>query len=200
MHSSELKIRDQGSSGISGRLYDGEKIYLGPIDYEKDPEIEARWTWDAEFMHLMDMEPARPMSPEQIKKKYEGIEKEAEQSRNLFYFTLRLRPDGRLIGYARIYWIEWSHGNAMLQLGLGDPSDRGKGYGSQALRLLMHFAFAELNLFRLSAMVPEYNQVALRLFQKAGFVEEARRRGAIHRYGRRWDLIYLGLLREEWQA
>jgi len=195
-----MNLQEQRSAGIDGALYEGEAIYLGPIDYEKDAEIEARWTQDAQFMHLMGLEAACPMSPEQVRKKYEALEKEAEQDRNLFYFTLRTRPDGRLIGYARIYWIEWAHGNAMLQLGIGDPCDRGKGYGSQALRLLLRFAFAELNLFRLGAVIPEYNQAALRLFQKAGFVEEACRRKAVHRYGRRWNLIHLGLLREEWQA
>ncbi len=200
MQSSEIITRGQEPAVISGGLYDGEAIFLGGIDYEKDPEIEAGWSQDAEFMHLMDLEAARPMSPEQIRKKYEALEKEAEQNKNLFYFTIRLRQDRRLIGYARIYWIEWNHGNAMIQLGLGDPSARGKGYGGQALDLLLRFAFTELNLFRVSAMVPEYNQVALQLFQKAGFVEEARRHKAIHRYGQRWDLIHLGLLRQEWQA
>ena len=56
-----------------------------------------------------------------------------------------------------------------------------------------------LNLFRLSARVPEYNQAAIALFRKFGFVEEVRRRQALDRDGRRWDLIVFGLLNSEWQ-
>ena len=74
------------------------------------------------------------------------------------------------------------------------------GYGTEALQMLMRYAFSELNLFRLAALVPEYNQAAIHLFQKAGFIEEVRRREALNRDGRRWDLIHLGLLREEWEA
>jgi RimJ/RimL family protein N-acetyltransferase len=49
-------------------------------------------------------------------------------------------------------------------------------------------------------LVPEYNEGALRLFQKFGFVEEIRRRKALNRDGALWDLIALGLLRSEWEA
>jgi RimJ/RimL family protein N-acetyltransferase len=86
-----------------------------------------------------------------------------------------------------------------VKIGIGSPSDRGQGYGSEALRLLLRYAFAELNLFRLSAFAPEYNPVALHIFRKAGFVQEVCRRQALNRDGRRWDLVYLGLLREEWE-
>jgi RimJ/RimL family protein N-acetyltransferase len=65
--------------------------------------------------------------------------------------------------------------------------------------LLLGYAFRELNLFRVSIAIPEYNQVALRLFEKAAFKVEARRREAIHRKGRRWDVLHYGLLREEWE-
>jgi RimJ/RimL family protein N-acetyltransferase len=50
------------------------------------------------------------------------------------------------------------------------------------------------------ANMPEYNRPALRLFANAGFVEEVRRREAIHRDGQRWDLIQMSLLRPEWTA
>ena len=82
-------------------------------------------------------------------------------------------------------------------LGIGDPADRGKGYGREALALMINYAFEELNLFKLTAVIPEYNRVALQLFAQAGFIEEVRRRQALHRYGRRWDVIHMGILRDE---
>jgi RimJ/RimL family protein N-acetyltransferase len=85
-----------------------------------------------------------------------------------------------------------------VRLGIGDAADRGKGYGSEAIKLLLRYTFEEINLHRLSAAVPEYNLPALRLFDKAGFSIEVRQRQFLHRDGRRWDMLGLGLLRSEW--
>lgn len=96
-------------------------------------------------------------------------------------------------------WIEWSNGNGFLRLGIGAAEDRGKGYGTQALRMLLRFAFAELNLFRVTAIVPEYNEAATALLKKSGFTQEVCRRKSLERDGRRWDLYVFGLLSDEWQ-
>jgi RimJ/RimL family protein N-acetyltransferase len=185
---------------IQTQLFDGRDIRLGPIDYEKDPEIESKWTHDSAFMRMYEINPARPMSAVMIKKQYEKLEKQAEEDKNLYQFMIRAREDDRLIGRAAIQWIEWTNGNAWLHLGSGSAQDQRKGYGSQALGMLMRFAFAELNLFRLSARIPEYNQAAISLFSKFGFVEEIRRRQALDRDGRRWDMLVFGLLNSEWKA
>ncbi len=179
-------------------LFEEELICLAPIDPERDAEIEAKWTHDAGYLRLLKADIARPLSPAQVKNAYESIEKKVEEDKNLFYFTIRTRPDERLIGFAKLYNITWSHGTGMLQMGIGDAQDRNKGFGSQALNLVLRYAFEELNLYRLTALVPEYNRDALRFFEKAGFVVEVRRRQALNRDGRRWDLLHLGLLQEEW--
>ncbi len=184
---------------IQTQLFEGEQIRLGPIDYEKDPEIESKWTHDAEFMRLYDIVPARPLSVAMVKKQYEKLEKQVEEDKNLYYFAIRARGDDRLIGKAAIQWIEWANGNGYLRLGIGAAEDRHKGYGSQALRMLLRFAFAELNLHRVTANVPEYNEAAIALLQKMGFTEEVRRRKALERDGRRWDMLMFGLLNDEWR-
>jgi RimJ/RimL family protein N-acetyltransferase len=184
---------------IQSQLFEERDVRLGPIDHEKDPEIEARWTHDSEFMRLMEIDPARPLSAAMVKKQYEKLEKQIDEDKNLFHFMIRARQDDRLIGKAVIQWIEWSNGNAWIKLGIGAAEDRRKGYGTQALRMLLRFAFAELNLYRLTAMVPEYNDGAIALLQKFGFVQEVCRRKALERDGRRWDLYVFGLLSEEWR-
>jgi RimJ/RimL family protein N-acetyltransferase len=195
---------------IQESLFEGRRICLAPLDPEKDAEIEARWTHDIEYLRLLGADPARPVSPARIKKRNSELEQEMDDKNNQYYFNIRMRQpedgsaetgaqDGRLLGFARLHWISWNHGNAFVSLGIADAQERGKGYGSEALRLILRYAFAELNLYRLSVSIPEYNQVALHVFDTAGFQEEVRQRQALHRYGRRWDLIYLGLLREEWQ-
>ncbi len=185
---------------IQTQLFEGRDIRFGPIDHEGDPEIESRWTHDAGFMRLMELKPVRPLSPAQVRKQYQAIEKQMEEEKNLFYFTIRARADDRLIGNAVIEWIDWPNGNGWLRLGIGAPEERRKGFGSQALGLLLHYAFAEINLYRVTALVPEYNEAALKLFRKCGFVEEVRRRKALNRDDKLWDLIAVGLLSSEWQV
>lgn len=194
-------------------LFEGQLVYLASIVPDQDAEIESHWTRDAEFQRLLGKELVRPLSPAQIKKNYTEIEKEMDEKGNQYYFTIRRLPLGEsreaaqgivkdsdlLLGFARLDWIGWSHRVGSLSIGIGNPEERGKGYGSDALRLLLGYAFRELNLYRVSIAIPEYNQVALRLFEKAAFKVEARRREAIHRKGRRWDVLHLGLLREEWE-
>jgi RimJ/RimL family protein N-acetyltransferase len=184
---------------IQTQLFEAQDVRFGPIDHETHPEIESRWTHDAEFMRLLELKPIRPLSPASVKKQYEAIEKEMEEDKNLYYFTIRARADDRLIGKAVVEWVDWMNGNGFLRLGLGAEADRRKGYGSQALSMLLRYAFGELNLYRVTAVVPAYNPGATRLFLKFGFMEEIRRRKAMHRDGEFWDLVSFGLLNSEWQ-
>jgi RimJ/RimL family protein N-acetyltransferase len=185
---------------IDTQLFEGTLICLGPIDHEKDPEVESRWTHDLTLLRALSRRPAMPFSVAQMKKKYEAIEKEVDESKRLFHFTIRGKEDMRLLGFVRIEGIEWTHGTCSLKLAIGDPMERGKGFGGEALWLMLRFAFNELNLYRISAVVGEDNPGALKFFQKFGFVEEVRRRKALLRDGQTWDSIHLGLLREEWLA
>ncbi len=56
---------------IQTPLFEAQDIRLGPIDHEKDPEVESRWTHDSEFMCLMELKPVRPLTPAMVKKGYE---------------------------------------------------------------------------------------------------------------------------------
>lgn len=184
---------------IQTQLFESQDLRLGPIDHEKDPEIESKWTHDSEFMRLIDTNPARPMSAAMVKKQYEKLEKQIEEEKNIYHFMIRAKADDRLIGKCALQRIEWTNGNCFIQMGIGSADDRQKGYGTQALQMLLRFAFAELNLFRVSAAVPEYNIGAIAIFQKFGFTQEVCRRRALERDGRRWDLYVYGLLKDEWQ-
>ena len=119
---------------IQTQLFEGPDVRFGPIDHEKDPEVEAKWTHDSDFMRMMDIAPARPMSAARVKNQYEKLEKQLDEHKNEYYFTIRARDDDRLIGKATVQWIEWANGNGFLRLGIGAADDRGKGYGTQALR------------------------------------------------------------------
>ncbi|MBN1304474.1 MAG: GNAT family N-acetyltransferase [Anaerolineales bacterium] len=185
---------------IQTQLFEGQSVRLGYIDYEKDPEIESRWTHNSEFMRLLEIGPVYPLSAEQVKERNEALEKQVDKKGNIFPFRIRACEDNRLVGLAMIEWVEWTNGNGFIRLGIGDAGDRNRGWGSEALRMLLDYAFGELNLFRVSAAVQEYNTVGIKLFNKFRFTEEVRRRSALNRYGQRWDLLLFGLLRSEWQT
>ena len=183
---------------LTEQLFEGRHLRFAPLDVEHDAETLSRWSHDLEYLRLLSADTARPLSPFQVKKQHEEWEKDAEKH-PAFNFALRLKEDDRLLGLARLYRIEWTHGTASLQIGLGDRNDRGKGFGTEALQLLLRYAFNELNLYRLSAMTVEYNTGAIRFFERAGFAVEVRRRQAVQRDGKRWDVVMLGLLRDEWK-
>jgi RimJ/RimL family protein N-acetyltransferase len=185
---------------ISIPLFGGNLVRLTPLDHEKDPEVVAGWTHNAEYVRMISLEPVRPLTTAQIKKQFEQIDKEMDEGRRLFHYAIRPRDDDRLIGEARIEWVEWSNGTAQIKIGLPDPADRRKGIGSDVLRLLLRFAFRELNMYHLEVQLSEYNVPALRFFEKHGFKMEVRRRQAVNRGGRRWDLISMAILRPEWEA
>jgi RimJ/RimL family protein N-acetyltransferase len=185
---------------LTAPLFEGNLIRLTPIDYDTDLEVVARWTHNSEYVRLFSTDPMRPLSAEQVKKDFEKIEKSMEEDKNLFHFHLRTKEDNRLVGVARAEYVEWSTGSAYLKLGIADPSDRRKGFGGEALNMLARYAFRELNLYRLTAVTVDYNTAALAFFEKQGFTLEVRRREALYRDGRRWDLIQYGLLADEWRA
>lgn len=183
---------------INTRMFEGSLINLAPIDYEKDAEVESRWSHDLDFLHRLGVRPARPLSLAQVKKRYEQIEKDMDEKKSGYYFTVKLREDERMVGFVQIHWIEWPHGSGHIRIGIGDSQDRGRGYGTQAMQLLLNLAFNELNFHRLSASILEDNPDGLRFLRKFGFTEEVRRRQALLREEQRLDIIHLGLLHSDW--
>jgi len=182
------------------QLYQGQHIRLGPIDYEKDPEVESCWTHNSQYLHSLGLQLARPLSPAQVKKRYEAIEKEIDKSKNTFYFSIRSQGDDQLLGYVRLFWIEWTNATGGIQIAIGNPLEQDQAYAIEALDLVLHFAFQELNLYRLSAFAADDDPAGIQLLSKAGFIEEVRRRRTIQRNGKTYDQLMMGLLSEEWRA
>ncbi len=104
-----------------------------------------------------------------------------------------------MIGFLNLSGFNWTAREAWLGVGIGEREYWGKGYGTDAVNILLRFAFQELNLNRVSLDVFEYNERAVRSYEKLGFQHEGRLRQLLNRFDRRWDLIYMGILRQEWE-
>ena len=107
-------------------------------------------------------------------------------------------PEGRLIGGCSLLNVNGKNRAATLGISVADPAMQGRGYGGEALELLLEWGFLELNLNRIQLFVFAFNERARRLYAKTGFEEEGVLREAIYRDGRYWDEIVMGLLRAEW--
>jgi RimJ/RimL family protein N-acetyltransferase len=67
------------------------------------------------------------------------------------------------------------------------------------MRVALRYAFNELNLNRVNLNVFEYNERAHKSYLKCGFVDEGRTRKSMQRNGQRWDMLFMGILKEEWK-
>ena len=181
------------------RIFQGDLVHLVPPNPETDAGLFAGWMRDSEFVRLMDTDPARLMS---IEKHKEWLEKDLleEQRCDELFFMIRTLEAGQTIGLIGLDGIRWVHGDAWIGIGLGERGHWGKGYGTDAMRVIQRYAFEELNLHRLSLTVFEYNQRAIRSYEKAGFIVEGHARKFLNREGRRYDMIFMGILRDEWES
>jgi RimJ/RimL family protein N-acetyltransferase len=166
------------------------------------PEVMARaeiaWMRDSEYHRLSDTEPMRLWSG---KKYRDWGEERVEKGRDdgYFRFSIRALPDDRLIGVTMIR-VNWPNADGIFGIAIGDRNYWGKGFGTEATRLMLCFAFTELNLRRLTLGADATNSRAIRSYEKSGFRHEGVSRGETLREGRRVDSIFMGILREEWEA
>ena len=181
---------------MNDELLTGNLVKLVAVYPEKDAERFARWASDSEYSRLLDTDPARLWS---IQKSKEWLEKDQEKdSSEDFFFMIRTREDNLTIGFIGLDGIRWNHGDAYVGVGIGEREFRGKGYGTDAMRVLLKYAFTELNLNRVSLNVFAYNPMAIRSYEKTGFVIEGRQREYLSREGKRWDMVFMGILKDDW--
>jgi len=170
----------------------GGLVRLVAADSAIDADLFARWSRDSEYMRLQDSGTARPWSVKQAKDEIQHW-MEHEQP-NEYVFMIRTLANDHPIGAVGLDDIRWSNGDAFVGIGIGEREYWGKGYGTDAMRAILRFAFTELNLHRVSLDVFEYNPRAIRSYEKAGFKVEGRIRHALNRDDQRWDMIYMGTL------
>ena len=181
---------------MSAPLFRGSLVRLAAEEPETLAKAFVRWTLDSEYFRMLDSEPQLMWS----EKKYnEWLEKDLEKdpSQNLS-FGIRTLADDRLIGFMALFDESWQHGDALVSIAIGEREYWSKGYGTDAMQVMLAYVFNELNYRRLSLIVFEHNPRGMRSYQKSGFVLEGRMRGVMARDGRRWDWLFMGILRAEW--
>jgi len=177
-------------------FYTGELVRLSAMDADEISKAFARWSRDSEFRRLINSEAANVASSTGVKK---WLEKELdEQSVNQHWFSIRKLDDDQLLGDIDIYVYNWSGRDAFVGLGIGEREFWGKGFGTDVMKIILRYAFTEVDLDRVTLTVFEYNPRAIRAYEKVGFRHEGRMRKVLNKEGKRWDILYMGILREEW--
>jgi RimJ/RimL family protein N-acetyltransferase len=177
-------------------VFTGKLVRLSAFDPEEMSKAFPRWNLNSEYFRLLNSS-ARAM--QSVKAAAKWMEKEAEEiSPANYYFSIRTLEEDKLIGEISLDVVNWPGRDAFVSLGIGETDCWSKGYGTDVINVLLRFAFTEINLRRVSLGVFEYNPRAIRSYEKAGFRHEGRLRRLLNREGRRWDNLFMGILREEW--
>jgi RimJ/RimL family protein N-acetyltransferase len=112
--------------------------------------------------------------------------------------SFAIEADGQLIGQCALFRFNHVAHSAELGITIGDKAYWGRGYGSEAISLLVDYAFRHHNLHRIYLTVNGDNARAIAAYTRGGFVEEGRLRDHAWSDGRYIALVYMGILRGEW--
>lgn len=170
-----------------------QRVHLTKINKD-DMKTIYSWFLNSEFLKNYDYVPPMPMSSEEVDKIFNDYEKNEESD----VFAIRPINDNQIIGIAGFDDIVKENKVATLFIGIGDKNIRGKGYGKEALNLLLEYGFNKLDFHRIQLNVLEFNAAGIALYEKAGFIKEGVHREFVLRDGKRFDLYLYGLLKSEW--
>lgn len=177
-------------------LFRGRLVRLARDEPEERAKVFARWGRDSEYIRLLDSAPEALWSSRKIQA---WIEKNLDGPvQDEVFFTFRRLADDRLIGFVGLADLDWVNGSGLAVIGIGERDCWGRGYGTDAMELILQYGFLELNLHSISLCVFAYNPRAIRSYEKAGFQHEGREREYLRRAGERADLLWMGILRADW--
>lgn len=174
-------------------MLSGQHVRLRAVERDDVPVIHA-------FANDIEVELASggdPPFPQSLARAYAFFDRRLDEGRN-DGANFAIEADGHLIGICGLYNTDEVARTASLGIIIGDKAYWGRGYGREAVSLLVDYGFRMLNLHRIYLDVHARNERAIRAYRAVGFAEEGRLRQHVWSAGDYDDLIYMGVLREEW--
>jgi RimJ/RimL family protein N-acetyltransferase len=171
---------------------DGRRIYLRPIEM-RDLERFYRWFNDPRLRKFLLLPfPITRMGEkefiERVTKLKDGV-----------VLSMIVKKGDRLIGNVSLFKINLVSRSAELGIAIADLTMVRKGYGTEAMALVLDYAFRTLNLHRVELNVHDFNNWAKKAYRLLGFVEEGSKREAFFWDGRYHDEILMSVLKDEWK-
>ena len=168
-------------------MINGTLTTLGPM-HLGDFDVFFRWANDKEAALLN--EPYRPVHWPAHQEWWLSFSKDASQ----VVFAIRTQESPGIIGYVQIGNIDPIHRAARLGIRIGEEVNRGRGYGSDVLPLAIDYCWRHLNLSRIALSVFTHNDAAIRLYRKAGFMQEGVFRQAVFIDGQWVDVMVMAVM------
>lgn len=170
---------------------EGERIYLSPMCID-DAEKYTKWMND--FKVTDGINGSRNVISLESEKKW--IEENSKAGN--YNFSIVKKDNDELIGNCSFHDLDKIWGNATIGIFIGEEENRNKGYGTEALKLLIGYGFDYLNLNNIMLNVYSFNENAIACYKKVGFKEIGRRRQCVMKKNERYDIIYMDIIREEY--
>lgn len=170
----------------------GERVALGPI-HRGLIEINHRWINQLETSRFLNM---GVMSLEAEEVWYERI----AAGKDIVYLAIYEKSTMRPIGGVNLHNINAKNRSAEFGIMIGEKDLRGRGFGTEAVKLMCDYGFNALGLNSIMLLTYEWNIAGQKAYEKAGFKEIGRRREARWFAGKYWDDIYYDLLASEFES
>lgn len=170
-----------------------ERVLLRPITSD---DIAKQYTFMQDIdLYGLDSSAPRTTTWERIRSFFESYSRDDE---NTAVFAIEV--EGQFIGFCSLNHLQHRYGNLELGITIGDRAYWGQGYGREAIKLMLHYAFHYLGARRIELTTNAKNERAIRCYLACGFIEEGRPRKVAWIEGEFVDLVNMGILREEWEA
>lgn len=173
----------------------GERVLLRPLTRNDATPEYVGWINDPETTRFLESGRRK----ETIESIAEYIAR-YENREDVRFLAIFLKEGNRHVGNLKLEPINWMHKNAILGIMIGDAKARGKGIGTEAILLMLRYAFDELKLHRVALGVTADNLPAINCYRKIGFKEEGRLRESVLRESGFVDSLSMGILADEFHA
>ncbi len=171
----------------------GARVALGPIARAHIPLFQR---WNNDFAVTRTLWRSEPWTVEQMTAAYDATLSATDQVHFIVYERTSMQP----VGSTYLTHIDHRHRTAQFGIVIGEAAARGNGYGTEATRLTLDYAFTALGLHNVMLSVYAFNRAGRRAYAKAGFREFARRRESKAMGGRLWDVIYMEALASQFAS
>ncbi|PIH58107.1 GNAT family N-acetyltransferase [Paenibacillus sp. LK1] len=174
------------------RLLETKRIYLRPFE-STDVDIYFPGLFDAEMRRLTGTQ--NSFTRTQVERYIEN----AAQDDSRLMLLIALQENDQVIGEIALMDLHTKNLSAHIRIAIDHTEHQGKGYGSEALLLMLDYGFGICNLHRIELEVYAFNQRAIRTYEKLGFQREGVRREALYYNHQYHDAIQMSMLKNEFR-
>ncbi|NVM46210.1 MAG: GNAT family N-acetyltransferase [Candidatus Lokiarchaeota archaeon] len=173
----------------------GKRIKFAPLD-RKHIDKFLKWFNDPEITQYLMM--YKPLTRDWEEEWFNAL-KNREDTVHFSIVLLDEDDPEKIIGNCAIHNINPKNRACSCGITIGEKEYQSKGYGAEAMEMLIEYGFNTLNMNRIELTVYDFNTRAYKTYQKVGFVEEGRKRQARYHNGKYYDEIIMAILKEDWE-